>query len=79
MALAYATTARIKIESPVLADVYNLTDIIENINTLLDFSNYILSYPKEKIDEICSGYDERFTEKENKISMMMKFVQQTIG
>ena len=76
MALAYATTARIKIESPVLADVYNLTDIIENINTLLDFSNYILSYPKEKIDEICSGYDERFTEKENKISMMMKFVQE---
>lgn len=76
MALAYATSVRLKIERPVLPDIYNVTGIINSMKILLDYTNYVLTYPKEKIEEICLDYDENFTEEENKISMIMKFVQE---
>lgn len=77
MALAYATTARFKGELFDLQDIYKVVDISNSVKSLRGFSDYIFLYPKENIDEICSEYDERFTEQENKISMIMKFVQET--
>jgi len=76
MALAYATTACYIGELPSLLDNYNTSDSHENIKILRKFSDWIMSYPKDRLDEICVNYDDRFTEYENKLSMITKFVQE---
>lgn len=76
MALAYATTARFIGEPPLLVDNYNTSDSHENIIILRNFADWIFSYPKDRLDEICSDYDNRFTEHENKLSMITKIIQE---
>lgn len=76
MALAYATAARFKGELPKLPDLYKVIDITKNVKILRKFADFVFSYPKDNISEICSGYDDRFTEDENKLSMIMKFLQE---
>lgn len=76
MALAYATTARFKGSLPVLPDIYRVIQVYENTRELKEFCHYVYTYPVEKIEDICEGYDNRFTERENKISMIMKFLQE---
>lgn len=76
MALAYATTTKLTIDKPILPDIYTISDIIEYTPVLIDFYHYVLEYPNHRLNEICSDYDPSFTEQENKISMIMKYVQE---
>ncbi|MFR9309018.1 carbamoyltransferase C-terminal domain-containing protein [Hydrogeniiclostridium mannosilyticum] len=76
MALAYATTARFTGKPPTLVDNYNTSDSHKNIILLREFSDWLFSYPIDRLDEICTGYDSRFTEEENKLSMITKIVQE---
>ncbi len=76
MALAYATSARYIGEKLLLIDNIDTLDVHENMKILRDFTDNIMSYPKSRISEICDNYDDRFTEYENKLSMITKIVQE---
>jgi predicted NodU family carbamoyl transferase len=76
MALAYATTARFIGEPPALLDNYNTSDSHENIKIIRQFADHIFSYPKDRLSEICVNYDNRFSEYENKLSMITKSIQE---
>ena len=76
MALAYATTTKLTIEKPALPDIYTVSDIMEYTPVIMDFCHYVLEYPIQRLHEICCDFDPDFTEQENKISMIMKYVQE---
>ncbi|GLC81975.1 carbamoyltransferase C-terminal domain-containing protein [Lacrimispora brassicae] len=76
MALAYATTTKLKKDPPILPDIYRVKDITKNVLILRQFTDWVFTYSAENMEEICTDYDNRFSEDENKISMIMKFIQE---
>jgi putative uncharacterized protein nol len=75
MALAYASTSESNIEIGEIPDVFNYNDIGKANKYLSDIINEIMSYSNEDIGIKFNGYDSRYSENENKISMVMKIVQ----
>lgn len=74
MALAYATTTELKNTEVYLSDIYKITDCRKNfaiLKTLID----CLSESNDSLD-LYINYDNRFSLKENKISALMKLIQE---
>jgi carbamoyltransferase len=76
MALANATTSEMIGESPLsriwVKGINDVSEIVDDINLLF---NYVNGFTEKDAGILFNHYDERFTEQENKISMVMKEIQ----
>lgn len=73
MALAYATTTRLKDVEVYLGDIYKITDCNENFSNLKKLIDYLLN---SNDTHLYVDYDKKFTLMENKISALMKLIQE---
>ncbi|MFR2755398.1 MAG: carbamoyltransferase C-terminal domain-containing protein [Eisenbergiella massiliensis] len=76
MALAYATTARSIEKFGPLSSYYKTSDrvkVLDEINIIIE---RIMSYSKEDEGKLLINWDDRFTDEECKISMVIKIIQE---
>lgn len=73
MALAYATTTRLKATEISLEDIYKITDCNEIFSNLKKYIDNLL-YSEDM--SLYVNYDKKFTLTENKISALMKLIQE---
>ncbi|WP_270564203.1 carbamoyltransferase C-terminal domain-containing protein [Clostridium beijerinckii] len=76
MALAYATNARSLEDFKSLPDYLKPSDKTEVINAINSIIDRIMNYTDQDIDKLYINRDERFSDEENKISMIMKVIQE---
>lgn len=76
MALAYATEARSLEEFTMLPSYYKETDKVYFINSINEIIERIMSYTEEDMGKKYASYDYRYSDEENKISMIMKVIQE---
>ena len=74
MALAYATSTKLRSIPGYFGDIYKITDCNENFAKLKELIDFLIE--SKNIDDIYINYDNRFTLKENRISALMKFIQE---
>lgn len=75
MALAFASKSKSFEKYPLLYTIKTKKDYLKIQNYVRDICNDILGYKKENQGVKFNFFDERFTEYENKVSMIMKIIQ----
>jgi len=75
MALAYASSSESYYSMEKLPQIFNYTDSVESQNIVNILIQEILSYRNEDAGIKFNHFDDKFSEEENKISMIMKIIQ----
>ena len=75
MALAYASESEYYSEAPVFEFYHNLGSSPQNTDAVMKFIKDVEDLTEEDIGTKFNGYDSRFNEHNNKISMVMKAIQ----
>lgn len=74
MALAYATTTKLRNVDVDLGEIYKITDCNNNFSKLKTLIDYLMK--SNDIFDLFIDYDKRFTLTENRISALMKLIQE---
>lgn len=75
MVLAYASSSRSLLDYNI-DDIYDRDDAISAVERVMEIIDDIMSYESSDIGKKFNHYDENFSEEENKISMIMKIIQE---
>ena len=74
MALAYASSST-SYEEFSLLDIYNRQDVDKTLGHIINITDRVFSYSETDVGKYFSGWDPLFSERDNKISMVMKIIQ----